>query len=245
MSLSDQTAQASPPAKNVDQHELAKFESIADKWWDLTGEFKPLHDMNPLRLDYINQRAPLNGLRVLDVGCGGGILAEGLARMGAVVTGIDLAGANLAVAREHAESSGLEIHYRQVAVEELAEAEPESFDVVTCLEMLEHVPDPAAIVRACSQLLKPGGNAFFSTINRNPKSYLLAIVGAEYVLNLVPRGTHDYLRFIKPSELGTWARVADLAVKEVSGLTYNPLTNIFKITHDVAVNYFMHARKPG
>ncbi len=228
---------------NVDQQELAKFESIADKWWDLSGEFKPLHEINPLRLDYINQRAPLKGKRVLDVGCGGGILAEGLAHLGAEVTGIDLAGANLQVAEAHARESGLTIQYRQIAVEALAEAEPASFDVVTCLEMLEHVPDPGSVVAACSRLVKPGGHVFFSTINRNPKSYLLAIIGAEYVLNLVPRGTHDYLRFIRPSELGAWARHADLEVENVSGLTYNPLTNIYKIGHDVAVNYFMHTTR--
>lgn len=228
---------------NVDQQELAKFESIADKWWDLSGEFKPLHEINPLRLDYINQRAPLKGKRVLDVGCGGGILAEGLAHLGAEVTGIDLAGANLQVAEAHARESGLTIQYRQIAVEALAEAEPASFDVVTCLEMLEHVPDPGSVVAACSRLVKPSGHVFFSTINRNPKSYLLAIIGAEYVLNLVPRGTHDYLRFIRPSELGAWARHADLEVENVSGLTYNPLTNIYKIGHDVAVNYFMHTTR--
>ena len=233
----------SQTAVNVDQRELAKFESIADKWWDLSGEFKPLHEINPLRLDYINRRAPLKGKRVLDVGCGGGILAEGLAHLGADVTGIDLAAATLAVAAAHAQESALTINYRHIAVEALAEDKPSGFDVVTCLEMLEHVPDPASIVAACSRLVKPGGHVFFSTINRNPKSYLLAIVGAEYVLNLVPRGTHDYLRFIKPSELGAWARHAELEVEDVSGLTYNPLTNHYKIDTDVAVNYFMHTQK--
>lgn len=228
---------------NVDQHELAKFESIADKWWDLTGEFKPLHDINPLRLGYINDRAPLAGKTVLDVGCGGGILAEGLAQLGAQVTGIDMAGANLKVAKEHAATSDLTINYQQIAVEDLADQQPNHFDVVTCLEMLEHVPDPASIVEACSRLVKPNGHVFFSTLNRNPKSYLLAIVGAEYILNLIPRGTHDYMRFIKPSELGAWARQVDLEVKDVSGLTYNPLTNTYKINNDVAVNYFMHTQK--
>lgn len=228
---------------NVDQQELAKFEAIADKWWDRDGEFKPLHEINPLRLKYINERSPLADKAVLDVGCGGGILAEGLAQLGAKVTGIDMAAANLKVAAEHASESGLAIQYQQIAVEDFAEENPASFDVVTCLEMLEHVPDPASVVQACSKLVKPGGHVFFSTINRNPKSYLLAIVGAEYVLNLVPRGTHDYMRFIKPSELGTWARIAGLDVENVSGLTYNPLTNIYKINRDVAVNYFMHTRK--
>lgn len=228
---------------NVDQHELAKFESIADKWWDLSGEFKPLHEINPLRLDYINQRAPLAGKKVLDVGCGGGILAEGLAQLGADVTGIDMAAANLEVADEHAKASKLDIEYKKIAVEELAAQSPGSFDVVTCLEMLEHVPDPASVIEACSQLVKPGGHVFFSTLNRNPKSYLLAIVGAEYVLNLVPRGTHEYMRFIKPSELGNWARHCDLNVQDVSGLTYNPLTHTYKVGDDVAVNYFMHTQK--
>lgn len=228
---------------NVDQHELAKFESIADKWWDLSGEFKPLHEINPLRLNYINRRAPLNGKKVLDVGCGGGILAEGLAQLGADVTGIDMAGANLKVADEHAKESKLSIEYKKIAVEELAAQAPGSFDVVTCLEMLEHVPDPASVIEACSQLVKPGGHVFFSTLNRNPKSYLLAIVGAEYVLNLVPRGTHDYMRFIKPSELGNWARHCDLDAQDVSGLTYNPLTHTYKVGDDVAVNYFMHTQK--
>ncbi|MCG8671134.1 MAG: bifunctional 2-polyprenyl-6-hydroxyphenol methylase/3-demethylubiquinol 3-O-methyltransferase UbiG [Pseudomonadales bacterium] len=228
---------------NVDQHELAKFESIADKWWDLSGEFKPLHEINPLRLEYINDRAPLSGLKVLDVGCGGGILSEGLAQYGAQVTGIDLAQANLDVAAEHAKDSGFDISYQKIPVEELADQQPESFDIVTCLEMLEHVPDPASVIDACSRLVKPDGHVFFSTLNRNPKSYMLAIVGAEYVLNLVPRGTHDYMRFIKPSELGTWARHVDLKVHDVSGLSYNPLTHTYKVGDDVDVNYFMHTQK--
>ncbi|OUS31519.1 bifunctional 3-demethylubiquinol 3-O-methyltransferase/2-polyprenyl-6-hydroxyphenol methylase [Gammaproteobacteria bacterium 45_16_T64] len=227
---------------NVDPSELAKFESIADKWWDTSGEFKPLHKINPLRLDYINDRADLTGKEILDVGCGGGILSEGLAQRGAIVTGIDLAEANLHTARQHAEANNLRIQYRNVPVEELAEAQPASFDVVTCLEMLEHVPDPGSIISACAKLVKPGGHVFFSTINRNPKSYMLAIVGAEYILNLVPRGTHEYMRFIKPSELGRWARDAALHVQDVSGMTYNPVTNTAKIGDDSAVNYFMHTQ---
>lgn len=227
---------------NVDPTELAKFESVADKWWDKSGEFKPLHEINPLRLNYINERCPLVKKRVLDVGCGGGILSEGLAQRGAKVTGIDLAEANLETARQHASESNLTIDYLNIAVEDLAEEQPASFDAVTCLEMLEHVPDPASIVQACSKLVKPDGHIFFSTINRNPKSYLFAIVGAEYVLNLVPRGTHEYMRFIKPSELGSWAREANLQICDVSGMTYNPLTNVAKIGQDSAVNYFMHTQ---
>lgn len=231
--------------QNVDQQELAKFAAIADKWWDLSGEFKPLHEINPLRLNYIDERAPLAGKAVLDVGCGGGILAEGLADLDAKVTGIDMAPENLQVAREHAQASQLQIDYQQISVEELAEKQPAAFDVVTCLEMLEHVPDPASVVYACARLVKPGGHVFFSTLNRNPKSYLLAIVGAEYVLNLVPRGTHDYMRFIKPSELGAWARQAELNIRGISGLTFNPLTHTYKISDDAAVNYFMHTQRPA
>ncbi|MBV1921888.1 MAG: bifunctional 2-polyprenyl-6-hydroxyphenol methylase/3-demethylubiquinol 3-O-methyltransferase UbiG [Pseudomonadales bacterium] len=227
---------------NVDPAELAKFESVADKWWDKNGEFKPLHEINPLRLDYINERSTLTEKCILDVGCGGGILSEGLALRGADVTGIDLAEANLVTARQHAEENKLDISYQNVAVESLAAEHPGSFDIVTCLEMLEHVPDPASVVQACATLVKPGGHIFFSTINRNPKSYLFAIVGAEYLLNLVPRGTHEYMRFIKPSELGLWARQANLRVNDVSGMSYNPLTNIATIGDDSGVNYFMHAQ---
>ncbi len=227
---------------NVDPAELAKFESVADKWWDKSGEFKPLHEINPLRLDYINKRSALAEKRILDVGCGGGILSEGLAQRGADVTGIDLAEANLVTARQHAEENKLNINYQNIAVESLAAEQPGSFDIVTCLEMLEHVPDPASVVQACATLVKPGGHIFFSTINRNPKSYLFAIVGAEYLLNLVPRGTHEYMRFIKPSELGLWARQANLRVNDVSGMSYNPLTNVATIGDDSGVNYFMHAQ---
>ena len=228
---------------NVDTSEIAKFEAVAQRWWDRDGEFKPLHDLNPVRLNYINERTPLAGKKVLDVGCGGGILSEGLAFRGAEVTGIDMGKAPLDVARTHAESQQLTIDYRQIPVEALAAEMPAAFDVVTCMEMLEHVPDPASVVRACATLVKPGGHVFFSTLNRNPKSYMLAIVAAEYVLNMVPRGTHDYLKFIKPSELAGWARDASLAVKDVSGMSVNPLTNQFRVSKDADVNYFLHTQK--
>lgn len=228
---------------NVDAQEIAKFETVAQHWWDRNGEFKPLHDINPLRLNYINERTPLAGKNVLDVGCGGGILSEGLAFRGANVTGIDMGLAPLEVARAHAEPQNLKIEYRQIPVEDLAQEMPGQFDIVTCMEMLEHVPDPASVVKACATLVKPGGHVFFSTLNRNPKAYLLAIVGAEYVLNMVPRGTHDYLKFIKPSELCSWARAVDLQVRDISGLSVNPLTNSFRISKDADVNYFIHTQK--
>lgn len=230
---------------NVDQTEIAKFESIADKWWDPDGEFKPLHDINPLRLNYINERTALAGMAVLDVGCGGGILSEGLTYRGAQVTGIDMGAANLDVAQAHAAQHQLDIDYRHISVEDLAAEMPNHFDVVTCMEMLEHVPDPGAIVQACAALTKPGGHVFFSTINRNPKAYVMAIVGAEYVMNLVPKGTHEYLKFIKPSELSAWSRQAGLNVRNVSGMSVNPLSMHFKITKDVDVNYFVHCTKPA
>ncbi len=228
---------------NVDTQEIAKFEAVAQRWWDRDGEFKPLHDLNPVRLNYINERTPLAGKSVLDVGCGGGILSEGLAFRGAAVTGIDMGQAPLEVARAHAATQNLNIEYRQIPVEELAAELPGSFDIITCMEMLEHVPDPASVIKACAELVKPGGHVFFSTLNRNPKSYLLAIVGAEYALKMVPKGTHDYLKFIKPSELASWARAASLNVKDVSGLSVNPLTNTFRISKDADVNYFIHTQK--
>ena len=230
---------------NVDQTEIAKFESIADKWWDPDGEFKPLHDINPLRLNYINERTALAGMAVLDVGCGGGILSEGLTYRGAQVTGIDMGAANLDVAQAHAAQHQLDIDYRHISVEDLAAEMPNHFDVVTCMEMLEHVPDPGAIVQACAALTKPGGHVFFSTINRSPKAYVMAIVGAEYVMKLVPKGTHEYLKFIKPSELSAWSRQAGLNVRNVSGMSVNPLSMHFKITKDVDVNYFVHCTKPA
>jgi 2-polyprenyl-6-hydroxyphenyl methylase/3-demethylubiquinone-9 3-methyltransferase len=230
---------------NADPAELRKFESIASRWWDPTSEFRPLHEINPLRLDYVDQRAALHGKNVLDVGCGGGILAESMAARGAKVTGIDLGGANIEVARLHLLESGLEVNYREVAVEQLAAESPASFDVVTCMEMLEHVPDPASVIAACGRLVKPGGLVFLSTINRNPKAYLYAVVGAEYVLGMLPKGTHDYAKFIRPSELGTWLRAAGLDLEDMTGLTYNPLTGVYALeADDVSVNYMACARRP-
>ena len=228
---------------NVDHQEIAKFEELAHRWWDPDSEFKPLHQINPLRLDYIDRRAQLKDKQVLDVGCGGGILSESMAQRGAHVMGIDMGEAPLAVARLHQMESGVEVDYQQSTAEALAEARPESFDVVTCLEMLEHVPDPASVIQACANLVKPGGQVFFSTINRNPKSYLFAIIGAEYVLNLLPKGTHDYSKFIKPSELESWSRAAGLQNRELTGMSYNPLTRNYSLGPDVAVNYLMHCQK--
>lgn len=229
---------------NVDPAELEKFSELAHRWWDPASEFRPLHEINPLRLAYINETAELQGKLALDVGCGGGILAEAMARCGAQVTGIDLADKPLQVARLHLHESGLNVSYRKIPVEELARESPRSFDVVTCMEMLEHVPDPAATVRACAELLKPGGHAFFATLNRNPKSYLYAIIGAEYVLNLLPRGTHDYARFIKPSELAAACRNAGLDVTATIGMTYNPFSKIYALEADTDVNYILCARAP-
>ena len=229
---------------NVDPLELEKFGQLAHRWWDPGSEFKPLHDINPLRLDYIDGIAGLRGKRVLDVGCGGGILAEAMAARGARVTGIDLAEKPLKVAQLHLLESGLEVDYRLMATEALALESPCGFGVVTCMELLEHVPDPAATVRACADLAEPGGRVFFSTINRNLKSYLLAVVGAEYLLKLLPRGTHDYARFIKPSELSAMCRAAGLQVAGVTGMTYNPFTLVYSLGDDADVNYILHAVKP-
>jgi 2-polyprenyl-6-hydroxyphenyl methylase/3-demethylubiquinone-9 3-methyltransferase len=228
---------------NVDPLELEKFSQLAHRWWDPGAEFKPLHDINPLRLDYIDGIAGLNGRRVLDVGCGGGILAEAMAARGARVTGVDLAEKPLKVAQLHLLESGLEVEYRLIAPEALARDAPGSFDVVTCMELLEHVPDPALTVQACSDLVRPDGHVFFSTINRNLKSYVLAVVGAEYVLKLLPRGTHDYASFIKPSELAAMCRRAGLAVARVTGMTYNPFTRVYSLGRDTDVNYILHATK--
>ena len=234
------------PTPNVDRAEIAKFEALASRWWDMESEFKPLHDINPLRTNYIDSFAQLAGKTVLDVGCGGGILSEGMAQRGATVTGIDMGEAPLNVARLHALESGVSIHYRQLPVEQLAAEQPSSFDVVTCMEMLEHVPDPASVIKACFDLVKPGGMVFFSTINRNPKAYAFAIIGAEYLLRLLPAGTHDYSKFIKPSELTRWCRAAGLDVTHMTGMVYNPLTKIYKLKdNDVSVNYLMATRKPA
>jgi 2-polyprenyl-6-hydroxyphenyl methylase/3-demethylubiquinone-9 3-methyltransferase len=224
---------------NADPAELEKFSNLAHRWWDPAGEFKPLHDINPLRLDWIAQHAPLEGARVLDVGCGGGILAEAMARRGAKVTGIDLAEKALRVAQLHLLESKLDIRYEMSSVDDVAG----EFDLVTCMELLEHVPDPAAMVAACARLVRPGGQVFFSTINRNPKSYLFAVVGAEYVLGLLPKGTHDYQRFIKPSELSRWSRAAGLRVDELIGMTYNPLTRVYRLGADCDVNYLLRAAR--
>jgi 2-polyprenyl-6-hydroxyphenyl methylase/3-demethylubiquinone-9 3-methyltransferase len=225
---------------NADDLELQKFGDLAHKWWDKTSEFKPLHEINPLRLSWIDNLASLQGKRVLDVGCGGGILAESMYFKGADVTGIDLGEKALNVAKLHQLESGAKVNYQYISVEQLAAEQPASFDIVTCMEMLEHVPDPAAIVTACAKLVKPGGSVFFSTINRNPKSYLLAVIGAEYVLNMLPKGTHDYAKFIKPSELSSWARQADLDVASMRGMSYNPITQHYSVGDDVSVNYMMH-----
>lgn len=230
---------------NVDQLEIAKFEALAHRWWDRNSEFKPLHDINPLRANFIDQRSPVAGRRLLDVGCGGGILCEAMAQRGAVVTGIDMGEAPLSVAKLHQLESGLSIDYQQITAESLAEQQAGQFDVVTCLEMLEHVPDPASVIKACATLCKPGGHVYFSTINRNPKSYLFAVIGAEYVLKLLPKGTHEYTKFIRPSELAQWIRYAGLQLSELTGMTYNPLTKHYKLNPgDVAVNYLVHTQKP-
>ncbi len=222
---------------NVDPGEIAKFEQLASRWWDPNSEFRPLHEINPLRLDFIDQRASLKGKQVLDVGCGGGILAESMAQRGAIVTGIDMGEAPLAVAKLHLKESGQSVDYQRITAEELANKAPGNFDVVTCMEMLEHVPDPGSTIAACAKLTKPGGHIFFSTINRNPKSWLFAIVGAEYILNLLPRGTHEYMKFIKPSEMERWVRAAKLSVNEFTGMHYNPLIKQYSLGPGVDVNY--------
>lgn len=233
-----------PEHDNHDPQELAKFEKLASRWWDRNSEFKPLHDINPLRAGFIDARVRVAGKRLLDIGCGGGILSEAMAQRGASVTGIDLGEAPLAVARLHLLESKLDVHYERASAEEHAARHPAAYDIVTCLEMLEHVPDPAAIIGACHRLLKPGGHLFVSTINRNPKAWLFAVVGAEYVLRMLPRGTHDYRKFIKPSELAGWARTRGFEQGELTGMTYNPFTRRYSLGSDVDVNYLMHFVKP-
>jgi 2-polyprenyl-6-hydroxyphenyl methylase/3-demethylubiquinone-9 3-methyltransferase len=231
---------------NVDPQEIAKFEALASRWWDRSSEFKPLHEINPLRANYIDQHSPVAGKRLVDVGCGGGILAESMAQRGATVTGIDMGEAPLSVAKVHQRESGVEIHYLQSTAEQLAAKEAGNFDIVCCLEMLEHVPDPAAVVAACAELAQPGGALYFSTINRNPKAYVFAIVGAEHILQLLPAGTHEYDKFIKPSELASWIRDAGLVLEDMTGLTYNPLTKRYRLNpKDVSVNYMVRAAKPA
>lgn len=224
---------------NADPKELNKFGELAHRWWDPNSEFRPLHEINPLRLDWIDAQVGLAGKTVIDVGCGGGLLSEGMAARGAHVTGIDLSEKPLGVARLHLLESGLEVSYRQISAEAMAEENPGKFDVVTCLEMLEHVPDPISTIRACSTLVKPGGKVFFSTLNRNPKAYLFAVIGAEYLLQLLPKGTHEYARFIKPSELSRWSRMAGLTPDTPIGLSYNPFTKVYSLGRDTDVNYLM------
>lgn len=231
---------------NVDPKEIHKFEELASRWWDRNSEFKPLHDINPLRANWIDQRAEVAEKDLLDVGCGGGILCEAMAQRGARVTGIDMGEAPLAVGNLHKLESGVEVDYIKSTAEDFAESHPAAFDTVTCLEMLEHVPDPSSVVKACAAMTKPGGMIFFSTINRNPKSYLLAIIGVEYVLRMLPKGTHEFSKFIRPSELSQWAREAGLEITEMTGLLYNPLTKTYKLSQtDVDVNYMICARKPA
>ena len=230
--------------QNVDVNEINKFEAIANRWWDVNSEFKPLHQINPLRLNYIERLAGgLAGKRVIDIGCGGGILSESMALRDANVTGIDMGETPLSVARLHSLESGVDIDYQQITAEEIAEQNPAQYDVVTCMEMLEHVPDPGAVIQACSTLVKPDGHIFFSTINRNPKAFALMIVGAEYVLKMIPKGTHEYAKFIRPSELESWARTSGLKLEDISGMMYNPIFQSYKLGKDVDVNYLMHFTK--
>lgn len=228
---------------NVDPHEIAKFEELSRSWWDRNGEFKSLHDINPLRTNYIDSRAPLAGRRVLDIGCGGGLLCEAMAQRGATVTGIDMGAGPLQAARLHARGGTLDIDYQQATAEDFAASHAGSFDIVTCLEMLEHVPDPASVVSAAALLVKPGGDVFFSTINRNPKAWAFAVLAAEHVLGLLPKGTHDYGKFIRPSELATWVRRAGLTLCNLSGMTYNPITREYRLVDNVDVNYLVHAQR--
>lgn len=228
---------------NVDPTEVAKFEALANSWWDPEGESKPLHEINPLRLGYIEQRCELKDKHVIDVGCGGGILSEALAKKQAHVTGIDMGEMPLNIAKLHALEAKLSIDYQQITAEQKAEKSAGKYDVVTCMEMLEHVPDPVSVIRACADLVKPDGHLFFSTLNRHPKAYLFAVLGAEYIMNILPKGTHDYQRFIKPSEMASWCRQAGLEVCDITGLSYNPINKTYKLGDDIKVNYLMHCRK--
>ena len=230
---------------NADPAELQKFSDLAHRWWDPNSEFKPLHDINPLRINYIGERVALAGAKILDVGCGGGLITEALAERGAIVTGVDLSERALAVAKLHLKESGRQVDYRLIAAEAIADELPGAFDAVTCLEMLEHVPDPAQTIAACAKLVKPGGDVFFSTINRNLKAYLMAVIGAEYLLKMLPRGTHDYDKFIKPSELSRWCRMAGLEVKDICGMTYQPFSRTYALGSDSSVNYLVHAVRPN
>ena len=231
--------------QNIDRSEIAKFEALASRWWDKESEFKPLHDINPLRANWIDERSPVAGKKLLDVGCGGGILAESMAQRGADVTGIDMGEAPLTVAQLHSLETGITIDYQQSTAEAMASQHPEQYDIVTCLEMLEHVPDPSSVIQACTNLVKPGGHIYFSTINRNPKAYLFAVLGAEYLLRLLPKGTHDYSKFIRPSELCNCVRDAGLELQTMTGMTYNPLTKNYRLNDkDVDVNYMVYAQKP-
>lgn len=230
---------------NVDAAEIEKFNALASRWWDQNSEFKPLHDINPLRVNYINENSPVAGLKVADIGCGGGLVAEGLAQLGATVTGIDMGEVPINVAKLHLLESQLDIEYLQTTAEQLADERAEQYDVVTCLEMLEHVPDPAAVIAACAKLVKPGGQVYFSTINRNPKAWLFAIVGAEYVLNMLPKGTHEYAKLIKPAELDHWSRAAGLTTEHMIGMHYNPLSKRYRLDKGVDVNYLMRTVKPA
>jgi len=229
---------------NVDPSELQKFSDLAHRWWDPNAEFRPLHEINPLRLEWINARAALMGKNVVDIGCGGGILAESMAKKGATVTGVDLSDKALKVADLHSLESGVQVRYEKIAAEDLAAREAGQFDIVTCMEMLEHVPDPASIVRACATLVKPGGKVFFSTLNRNPKAYLFAVLGAEYLLRMLPKGTHDYAKFITPAELSQFARNAGLTVDSLKGMSYNPITRIYSLNQDISVNYLIACTRP-
>jgi len=228
---------------NVDPNEVAKFEALASSWWDTEGESKPLHEINPLRLNFIESKCQLKNKNIIDVGCGGGILSESLKKNGGQVTGIDMGEMPLNIAKLHALEAELTIDYQQITAEQKAEQDAAQFDVVTCMEMLEHVPDPVSVIKACSQLVKPGGDVFFSTLNRHPKAYLFAVVGAEYIMNMLPKGTHDYKRFIRPSEMANWCRQAGLEVSDITGLSYNPLTKTYALGDDVKVNYLMHCRR--